>query len=994
MSTFEAVLSIIGIGKELSPAEADRKRKLKEIAFEQSYQSALANAQAKQAELRGLPGAEEHSQAIGKLIKAAEKLADAGGKLKDAFEKLAPANDLNRAGKREADLRREAAESQFKPLFEVKREQEGLLTGDASLPESAKQAFRLELEQAVRPLLDAPRPPKAVDGAAAELKRIRGEIRDALRTVKHEAEAAQLRINQASEALRKLEGLASLREIAKFARQKSEAEALVSQREFEAAIVAAESARDDALLAFEEITREHDAWLREAPAIDGAKLDCQRHAALKSPPLETVPPTIGEIEAELNGLAPERVGQEIPYSEARETLARCLRSVATNERRADEYSRLGANRDAADKVVKAALEATRQKIIRLEGDVERKTDQSVTMHEQHAQLAALKQQWAATRAMALTEDALDTNPLLDSLKEIEAAAEKAASPGKGQSALIESSHVKRAMPAHDNSQAACRAQLAELNAFGAAASKLVGKDQQPAALEAKLAKNVSASLASGVHGEEIERLTAELNEIADAAKSSIKLVSAAFSKLKLEVEKSHKQVANDLKAFHEKLERYADSFFTKDSDYEKYVTVLDGELVSIEGMMDGADLDLLELAKQELTRLRARVESSNKALDATDAKGDSLKAVDRQASRCAEDLNDVELTKYLPESKAQLSADLEEINAAKLTTPVDETLAALGAWRKKLTAAQSKAIAAKDAHDTFVNEQAAAKKLLTAAKGSFGDAEDFYKHLLKQFDRLPAAAKAEGGLDQAKKDLELLKQQVQDAIDKPESRKAGQAEAKRRLDSEEEDKIRWKGLYDDYQKKVLPEVKAKKVASQTYDDLVALGKSANTAFTKTKDYESAKFQLNHAKERARFAIEFPEGLELAGRNNLPKVQAKWKAAVAGFLKKLEALHKAVSDKDAEAGKAVDKTTKEIGRLFNASAFDPMIYAILRADATADEKQSQREAALAVVRRYRRYVQNDHRFKELANNPFVTPFTGNFELNVALLDVEKNLLISL
>lgn len=996
MSTVDAVLEMIGLRDKLTPEQAERKQKLAQLSFEQSYQSALANARAKQSELRNVQGAEAHANAIGKLITEAEAIGESDkADFKAAYEKLAPTDDLHLAGKKEASKRRKSAEAEFKQLFDAQRKLEADVAADKLLTDAAREEYRTRLASAVRPLLAKSPAGNAGPKAAEALNLIKSDFKAETSAASKNSDAAQHRITMAEQALKKLEGLAALREIAKFARQKSAAESLVAQRDFEGAIAMAGAARDDAVAAFEEITAEHDAWLTEAPSIDGAVAECKRQASLKCLPLETVAPTVAEIETELKALTPTAVGKDVTYADARVTLAKCLRNIEANKQRAEAFAAVAGKRDEANKVAERAIASTRQMILSTEGDLERKFEASgLNMRPQREAVDKLETQWRSTLAMALSEAEIDTAPLLAALKNVEKSAADATSTDGGRFAILEASKVSVARPAYEEAQAACREKLAALSVFGAATAKLLGVDQRPDTLEAKLLENIAASEANGIHAEEIERLTKALKELAASAAAGTDLAEKESAKRKLEAEKVLKSATNDLKELNEKIERYSKSVLTEDADYEKYVDVLNGELVSAEGMIDGTDLDLLDLAKKELTRLRERVKIASSALDSTDSKGNTLQAARLQARLCTKDLDDVELTKYLPESKAALQAELGEITGATLTTHVDETLAKLAAWRKKLGAAQREALAAREGHETFLKDHVAARAKLTESEAKFADAKEYYKSLLKQFDRLPAAAKSEGGLEQAKSDLEMLNKQVSEAIAKPESMKEGQAGAKKRADEAEENEVRWKALYEDYVKTVLPQVKAKKVSGTTYDELVEMGKNADKAFKRTKDLQSAKFQINHAKERARFAIEFPEGLELAGRNNLPKVQAKWKTAVTNFLKKLAELNKEVSGEDADAGKAVEKTTTEIGRLFNAAAFDTMIHALLRADATAEEKQAQREEALAVVRRYRRYVQNDYRFKELATNEFVKPFTGNFELNVALLDVEKNLLISL
>ena len=84
---------------------------------------------------------------------------------------------------------------------------------------------------------------------------------------------------------------------------------------------------------------------------------------------------------------------------------------------------------------------------------------------------------------------------------------------------------------------------------------------------------------------------------------------------------------------------------------------------------------------------------------------------------------------------------------------------------------------------------------------------------------------------------------------------------------------------------------------------------------------------------------------------------------------------------------------KIANLFSSAAFDSSIDAITSSN-DSKVRATKRESALAIIRRYRNYLVKDGRMKLIKANPFVHPFTGLNLLNFALLDMEKNLLISL
>lgn len=994
MSTVEEFLSWLPLPK-LTPEQEERKRKLREISFEQACLTAQANAEAKESALSGLVGAEKQLREITACRQTAAALAGRGS-FKDAFEKLAPVDDLHEEGVNAHRAVRKGAEAKFKPLFEAQRALEGKVAEDRWLLDEAKQEYRDKLAGAVAPLLAKNAGDEAVKTAKRDLQAIQQEIKDEVHAAERLASAAEFRRAEAAKALQALEQLGLLQDVAKVSRQKASADALFQQRQYADAIEAATAARDDAVMMQQEVEANQATWRAAEPNLAAALEECSAQASQGCRVVETISPTVKEVEAELKALQAKKVGVEIPYYTAIATLERCRNMVATNARRIDEYNKLNDVRAAADKKLQSAFNQTQSLIDKAEGKLSRLRDENVRLIEPPRRLAELRRQWSAAMDLASTPDALDTSGVEAELTAIESDVATATDTEDGQSAAYEASELASVMPSYERALAEARGKLAELREFGAAAANILNKDSRPAALEQRISANFARSQSPDVHPQQIVSGTQELKELAAAAAEGAALVAKESARRKAELDKSFKTTAYELQQLEEKLVRYATSFLTKSPEYEKYVKTLSGDLTAIDGMRDGKDLDMLELAEQELSQLLKRVRAANSGIDAAGSKGETLQAANQQVTIATDDLSDADLTNYLGSTKAELAESLEEIKSALLTTPVDVTLAKMVEWRKRFVVAQGKAREAKTATKAFLAAQKVAKKKLTDAKDRLlkDGAKELYERLLKQFDKLAAAAGSEGSLAQGQRDLELLSQKLNDVLTKPEVLQAQQGEAKKLADQSEEEQVRWKGLYDDYRQKLLPQVKAAKAQADLYKELVELGDSADKAFKRTKDFATAEFQLKHARERARAAIEFPEGLELAARNQLPKVQAQWKSAVANFHKKVAEVRKAVAAEDEAAAKSLDAPLKEVASLFNSGAFDAAIQTMLRPDASFDEKQTQREDALRNVRRFQRYVLNDYRLKELAANPFVKPFTGNFELNVALANLEKNLLTSL
>jgi len=158
--------------------------------------------------------------------------------------------------------------------------------------------------------------------------------------------------------------------------------------------------------------------------------------------------------------------------------------------------------------------------------------------------------------------------------------------------------------------------------------------------------------------------------------------------------------------------------------------------------------------------------------------------------------------------------------------------------------------------------------------------------------------------------------------------------------------------------------------------------------------------LRIVNDRIEFLQKYPDGMDVAARNKLPKVRDRWKQAVgdlkAGLDELVEAIHKlGPEDLPAPAGKAVADTIASVKNLFDPVLFDAAVDAMNSKKRPKQELSAIREQALRAVHRAQAVFETDQRMVDLSRNPFkpgINRLIANASL--ALAEFETNLLISL
>jgi len=999
MSVLSEFLTLIGVKTALSLQQEREKEARKEqrriersqLAAQVKYESDSADAEDVLSALRELPETESHCQQIENYLKVARSKAGIGDFLGAVDILRNVASEKQKAEKAAARVIKEA-KSTYATLFNRQKAIEAAAAQDDLLSEEYQAKLHADLENLLSELYQKPVERYTTEKVGETLETMAVVVerkQDLQRTAKKKALDQKL---GAESMVEELALVAPARETAAVRRELSVAETALAERDFARALSVASEVLQTVGIRLQQLKAEKSAWDKLADKLDPALSTCQQHMASKCPVLLAAPPFPSEITVELQALKTTEIGKDMSYVDAVETLQRLLDQIELNEERVAAFGKLKEFRDAADDALDKKGKEVKAAFTELNIAIRRKfqKDNVSSLGEFQTRFENFQAEWHRAKQVALIETDLPRDEILTALgKLIEEVKEMTENPGKYEdelSEIVDQDELRKERPKYEKARQLCRAALDKLELYAA--------PEYPG-LEKRFKELVAECEAVKEPGGFVRPLKA-LAELKEEVKSIQEGMATTTKDKQVAAKKEFGRLSGLLERYNETVKRYKGSFLTDSPEYEKYAELLAAELADLEGLVDSDDNDLLDSAVKDMEVLKKRLMQAINGLEKGDSRSSepSMQQLSKDIATQTALLKNQDLTTYLPDTKTTLQDEIKAIKGALLTTAMDESSKKLVAWLKKTREAIVQAGKARAEYKAFAKDQKKAEEDLTKAKEQFGGKEEYYKSLQKQLAALLDSGKAEGGLSSAVADLQRLQQEIQKALTDPEAMNDGQQAARKVIEEAENDASIWKAKYQDFKTKVLPKVKEAGALGKLYDEVVKLGEMAQQAFEKSKDRLTAEFQLNIARDRAKWVMEFPQGLDLAGRNKLPEVQKKWQDAVKDFKEGLAGVLAKVEELEPTARPELETALNKVGGLFNPLAFDAVIQELIKPGVPFATKKGRREDGLAVVRRYKNYLVKDGRMKLLRENPFVKPFSGLNSIYNALLDVEKNLLISL
>lgn len=596
----------------------------------------------------------------------------------------------------------------------------------------------------------------------------------------------------------------------------------------------------------------------------------------------------------------------------------------------------------------------------------------------------------------------------------------------------------RVAAAHDDGSLDAPGMLARLDQIRQAIDAVVGNPQQLGAAidDGKLAraKEVYATarqLAADaceesvcVDAEQGSKLLEELERIVDEAVQTNTSEYYRFSAISLnglrdravrlknesqqEVEKAQQDLQKLLDPMEQQLSeirKLADKAKSgeKQAPLVALLDTLRGQYDALRAMQKLTQVPLLEDAQEEAEKFAEELSSSLSAAKGEGGEVLSFAQVNKRIADLEVELADKNLKLYCVSTQFTLAEDLKALKSTMGTTTMSALTEKLNALADRIHTAERKAAQAKKSTQEF--EQGRVAELLQQLSNkAFDDAPKAkaalkarIKGLVADFQFEDGQAAARGKADALKQEMTLLLQGEVDERGVPKALATQEASALKAENDKIVDKGKWEG-----QSKVL-EQRLKELESINPGEIKALQDmldSAKTSVKKSEDYAGGREQLQAIKSRLALIEANPRGLAIAARNKLPQVNARYRRAVAEFVRALgeveQAVGKLASTDLGDPGKAlVSGQIAALRGLFNASAFEAAVATMTDKTLSREVRSGAREAGLREMRRLQSYLKDDFRMQTLAESPFGPDMHSvQSELMLSLLDLENNLLVSL
>lgn len=492
----------------------------------------------------------------------------------------------------------------------------------------------------------------------------------------------------------------------------------------------------------------------------------------------------------------------------------------------------------------------------------------------------------------------------------------------------------------------------------------------------KLRKEIGANAPTTVQNQKIAELAQKVADEAERVAAAGTLAANGFR--------------NGLRAVKDKY----DNLKKKHKNYTGYLKAIEYRFDGLGAMVGETSATLQKKAKE-------RLDATGLEIDGADAK---LLALTARLAECDSKLEMKDVVDFRKGRRAGFKQRMaQEVRpgvyaampdaAAKLLEPVEHEIDDL--VRQAGEAARRQAVNVRDADMLLQRveaELADVPKLKAALKAR-----------LKKVQDPPEGDEATVVLD-----LAIVTRTLNDIRD---SENPGDAAAGREREQiektrhSEEEAEAYKAAKDLFEKNALREAQAAFDETPKKDrdagrlaDLKATVKQADK-HAKNKAYALALEKLRQATDEARALALNPMGGRSTARNELPKVNAKWKSSVSDFLRSLAAIKAGVKEQlagDPELAKSEGPVLASIdyaSALFDMAAFDAAVDAIIADGATLQQRRVAKEKGLKVIREYRvilgegKHPLLDH--LRIAEAP--VPKLDTDPLEDRLADLELNLL---
>jgi hypothetical protein len=491
--------------------------------------------------------------------------------------------------------------------------------------------------------------------------------------------------------------------------------------------------------------------------------------------------------------------------------------------------------------------------------------------------------------------------------------------------------------------------------------------------------------------------TKDFNDLVDDCLEHTRKIESELEKARQEVDKLIAPVAEQLKSLKSNIDGMKS--VDKRNPYEALYNALLTQNDTVRALRGQDQIPVLQ---QALDEARLLVSDLDDALAGASGKKQKGKMSPDDARKMLEkykrDLADKDVRKYMAMTAYDISEKIEAVEKTLGDQGMAKMREQMAEIAKLVEQVEKNAETAKTRFKAIEDEVSAAKKVLSGS--AFSKAPEYKKATEAKLAKLSTDGCFEGGHDDALKAIKELIVDLNRMAQGPTNLLGVSAEIadneERALQSTrdaEVEKKKWVTEVAVLEK----QLNGLKGNTDEISGLKTTLKEAKEAAEKSGDFSMGRDQLQSIRARMALVSQNPFGLAIASRNKLPRVNARWKNAFKGFQVALIEVRKAVGDIQMEDKdrQQVDKELTEVRGLFNPAAFESTVAVMAKKENDEKARSAAREVGLREARRMMAYIASDFRLRELMGTPLSKTMRGAIaEMNLALLDIENNMLVSM
>lgn len=899
------------------------------------------------------------------------------------------------------DKAAKSARSKAKPLFtsvDELREESG--RSQNLLTDAAIERLLDRIQEVERKLLATQVGPQDIEVAEEKIASIRLDLTDLRNSARQSRSQATTSRSQADELLDELQAdspsgrLATDSQLAGLLRIRHDADTAFAIREFADAKELLDDLIERAGLIRDEATSQRLQWelrSRELQALTGRAKELNANA--KSPEVKSRAAAIHERLVDAAASVP---GKGISYLDVFDLLDGAAELLVEIREEDESYRQFVSEREQAARTIEQAVDKTMESFQRLHQAVTKASPESppdVADGPFRARLDKLLQAWSARLQSAYDVDSLGlestTTALADLREEILAAA--------SSQKLAERIDEGRLFAAQEQYRTALK--LAEQ-----AAERLAEFDSETGAEQLEAVAQVEARTGPESNSEAYAQATEELQELELAAKRKTDEQRQTVARLQKELEKLLSPIGDGLDGLLEAVQKMSSE--EKRQPHASMHSTLLSSFDTLRALGKSSQLALLNEAIEEARTLAGDAAQALAMAQGKNPPEGATPLTFKQAAKRLGKVKDAirkhkDASIYMKVSLFDLEeaiADAEKSFGTITMSALDKRLKQIEQRWLLLTGQVERA---KALFESFENEVKQVRERVK--RPPFSEAPNYAKSLEGRLDTILSNARFEGGLSDADRRLEEFQAEL-NVVDSGPKDDSGVPLQLYAAESTTMESIRAKEVeqsrYEAELKVVEKQIAGLKGLYPDDKQGLELGLKGAKSMAKQGNFDDARDQLLALRNRLMLLAQNPRGLAVHVRKQLPACNRRFREAVSKFSdgvgKLKEKLNELPSNDLGDGDKqTVAKTLASVRSLFNPAAFTKPLQTMANEALDESERSAAREVALRDVRRMLAYLNQDYRLQTLARNPLDRTLPSLLsELNLALLDLENNVLVSM